>query len=74
MHVHQQIIQNGLEFDVYVGSSLVDMYPKWKNIEDAWKMLNTMPSWNVVTWTTMILGHVNCCHGQKALELFQQMR
>jgi hypothetical protein len=28
MHVHQQIIQNGLEFDVYVGSSLVDMYPK----------------------------------------------
>ncbi len=44
MHVHQQIIQNGLEFDVYVGNSLVDMYAKRGSIEDAWKVLNTMPS------------------------------
>jgi pentatricopeptide repeat protein len=72
--VHQQIIQSGLESDVFVGSSLVDMYAKCGSIEDAWRVFNKMPSRDVVTWTAMILGHVKCGQGQKALELFQQMQ
>ncbi len=42
--VHQQIIQSGLESDVFVGSSLVDMYAKCGNIKDAWKVFNKTPS------------------------------
>jgi pentatricopeptide repeat protein len=34
--VHHQMIQSGLESDVFVGSSLVDMYAKCGSIEDAW--------------------------------------
>jgi hypothetical protein len=34
--VHHQMIQSGLELDVFVGSSLVDMYAKCGSIEDAW--------------------------------------
>ncbi len=37
-------------------------------------MFNQMPSRDVVTWTAMILGHVKCGQGHKALELFQQMQ
>ncbi len=33
-----------------------------------------MPSQFEVSLTAMILGHVNCKQGQKALELFQQMQ
>jgi pentatricopeptide repeat protein len=72
--VHQQIIQSGLESDVFVGSSLVDLYAKCGSIEDAWRVFNKMPSRNVVTWNAMVLGHVKCGQGQKALELFQQMQ
>jgi pentatricopeptide repeat protein len=72
--IHHQIIQSCLELDVFVGSSLVDMYAKCGNIEDAWTVFNKMPSRNVVTWTAMVLGHVKCGQGQKALELFQQMQ
>jgi pentatricopeptide repeat protein len=72
--VHQQIIQSGLESDVFVGSSLVDMYAKCGSIEDARRVFNKMPSRNVVTWSAMILGHVKCGQGQKALELFRQMQ
>jgi pentatricopeptide repeat domain-containing protein 1 len=72
--VHHQIIQSCLELDVFVGSSLVDMYAKCGNIEDAWRVFNKMPSRNVVTWNAMVLGHVKCGQGQKALELFQQMQ
>ncbi len=71
--VHKQLIQTGCESDVFVGSSLVDMYAKRGSIEDAWRVFNKMPSQNVVTWTSMILGHVQCGQGQKALELFQCM-
>ncbi len=35
MHVHKQVIQNGCKFDVFVGSSLVDMYAKCGSMEDA---------------------------------------
>jgi hypothetical protein len=35
MHVHKQVIENGCEFDVFVGSSLVDMYAKCGSMEDA---------------------------------------
>jgi pentatricopeptide repeat protein len=50
------------------------MYPKCGSIEDAWRVFNKMPSQNVVTWSTMIFGHVKCGQGQKALGLFQQMQ
>ncbi|CAM6033611.1 unnamed protein product [Sphagnum compactum] len=73
-HVHKQIIESGWDTDVFVGSSLVDMYAKCGSLEDAWRVFKKMPSRDVVTWTTMILGHVKCGHGQKALELFRQMR
>ncbi|CAK9218943.1 unnamed protein product [Sphagnum troendelagicum] len=74
MLVHQQLIQTGCESDVFVGSSLVDMYVKCGSIEDARRVFNNMPSRNVVTWSAMIFGHVKCGQGQKALELFPQMQ
>ncbi len=48
----------------------MDIYAKCGSIEDGWKMFNKMPSRNVVTWTAMIMGHVQCGHGQTTLELF----
>ncbi|CAK9861256.1 unnamed protein product, partial [Sphagnum jensenii] len=72
--LHKQLIQSGFESDVFVGSSLVDMYAKCGSIKDAWRVFNKMSSRNVVTWTAMISGHVKCGQGQKALELYEQMQ
>jgi pentatricopeptide repeat protein len=52
----------------------VDMYTKCGSIEDAWRVLHEMPSRNVVTWTAMILGPVQCGQWLKASELFRQMQ
>jgi pentatricopeptide repeat protein len=73
-HVHEQILQSGCESDVTVGNSLIDMYAKCGSMEDAWRVFNKMPMHTVVSWTVMILGHVKCGQGQRALELFQQMQ
>ncbi|CAK9275513.1 unnamed protein product [Sphagnum jensenii] len=72
--IHTQIIQNSYESDIFVGSSLVDMYAKSGSIDDACRVFNKMPTRNVVSWNTMIMGHVKCGQGQKALELYQQMQ
>jgi pentatricopeptide repeat protein len=60
---HKQIIESGWDSDIFVGSSLVDMYAKCGSMEDAWNVFKNMPSRDVVTWTTMILGHVKCGQG-----------
>jgi pentatricopeptide repeat protein len=72
--VHKQLVQSGYKSDVFVCNSLVDMYAKCGSIEEAWTVFEKMPSRNVVTWTTIILGHVQCQQGQKALELFEKMQ
>jgi pentatricopeptide repeat protein len=69
--VHQQIIQSGLESNVFVRSTLVDMYAKCGRIEDACRVFNKMPFQNVVTWT---IWDVQCRQGQKSIELFEQMQ
>ncbi|CAM6092823.1 unnamed protein product [Calypogeia fissa] len=72
--VHEQIIKNHCESDVFVGNSLLDMYTKCGSPEDAWRVFNDMPIRTVVTWSTMILGYVKCGQGHKALDLYRQMR
>ncbi len=52
-----------------MGNSLVVIYEKCGSIEDACKVFNKIPSRDVVTWTTMILGHMQCGQGQNALIL-----
>ncbi len=47
--VHRQLVQTRCEFDVFLRSSLVDMYAKCGSIEDAWRLFNKMPSQIVVT-------------------------
>jgi hypothetical protein len=42
-HVHEQIIENGFEYDIFVGNSLVDMHAKCESMEDTWNVFNKMP-------------------------------
>ncbi len=41
-YVHKQIIEGGLEGDVFLGSSLVDIYAKSGSIKDAWSVFKKM--------------------------------
>ncbi|CAM6045275.1 unnamed protein product [Sphagnum compactum] len=73
-HVHEQIVQNGFESNVFVSNSLIDMYAKCGAIEDAQRVFNKMPTHDAVSWTAMILGHVKCGQAHKALQLSHQMQ
>jgi pentatricopeptide repeat protein len=62
-----------LELDVFVGSSLVDMYAKCGSRDDAWRVFNKMPFRIVVTWSTILGGCAMHGQGKEALKYFEQM-
>jgi pentatricopeptide repeat protein len=64
--VHQQIIQGGLESDVFVGNSLVNTHAKCGSIEDTSKVFHKMPSQDVVTWNAILGGCAMNGHGKEA--------
>ncbi len=71
--VHYQIIQSGLESDVVVGSSLVDIYAKCGSIQDSWRVFNKMPSQNVATWNAILGRCAKHGHAKEALKHSEQM-
>jgi pentatricopeptide repeat protein len=70
---HEQIIQSGCESDVFVGSSLVDMYAKCGSMEDACRVFNSMPSHDVFSWNALLGGFAMHGQGKEALVHFERM-
>ncbi|KAJ7946622.1 Pentatricopeptide repeat [Quillaja saponaria] len=52
--VHGQSLRNGLQFDMYVGTSLIDMYVKCGGVEDAQKLFDKMSMRDISSWNVLI--------------------
>ncbi len=70
---HERIIQSRCESNVFVKSSLVDMYAKCGSMEDACRVFNTMPSHDVVSWNALLGGFAMHGQGKEALVHFERM-
>ncbi|CAO2833766.1 unnamed protein product [Amaranthus hypochondriacus] len=66
-------IRRGIVNDVFVGSSLVDMYAKCGKIRDSSLCFYAMPTRNTVSWNAIIGGYAMHGHYKKALEMFDLM-
>ncbi|XP_020701655.2 pentatricopeptide repeat-containing protein At4g30700 isoform X1 [Dendrobium catenatum] len=71
--IHQIIIHEDLELNVYVCTALIDMYAKCGNIVEAQRIFNGMAEKNVVSWNAMISGYGLHGYGHEALRLFSEM-
>ncbi|KAL6659322.1 hypothetical protein ACP70R_003362 [Stipagrostis hirtigluma subsp. patula] len=72
--VHQWCMKLPLSRSVTVGTSLVSMYCKCGNLEDAWRLFNEMHTRDVVAWNAMISGYAQHGHGGQAIKLFEKMK
>ncbi|CAN7139629.1 putative pentatricopeptide repeat-containing protein At5g52630 [Brassica rapa] len=70
--VHCLSMKSGYESDVFVGTSLVDMYGKCGEVADARKVFDEMPHRNVVTWSAMIYGYAQMGENEEALLMFKE--
>lgn len=64
-------VKTGYDVDVFVGSSVVDMYAKCGDIRQARKVFDDMPERNVVSWSGMIYGYAQLGEDEEALRLFK---
>ncbi|KAK4767367.1 hypothetical protein SAY86_015117 [Trapa natans] len=71
--MHGMTVKCCLDRDVFVGTGLVDMYGKFKEIESARKVFDQMYERNVVSWTAMVVGYVNVGDMVRAKGLFDEM-
>ena len=72
--IHASIVERGLEEDIFVGTSLIDMYAKCGSLENANHVFLKLPIQNTVSWTSMIAGYTRHGLASVALELFWKMQ
>lgn len=71
--LHSLAIKAGLSTDMFVSSSLVDMYGKCGYIDDAEILFSDRKLRDTVMWNTMICGYSQHGEGDKALQAFSKM-
>ncbi|KAE9448001.1 hypothetical protein C3L33_20100, partial [Rhododendron williamsianum] len=72
--IQSQAIECGYEYDVFVGSSLLNLYAKCGKMDEAMGVFGKMPRRDLVSWTTMISGFVQSGHAKEAIDLYRLMR
>ncbi|KAB1211975.1 hypothetical protein CJ030_MR6G022922 [Morella rubra] len=71
--VHANAIVDGLGFNLFVGSAVVDFYFKFARVEMARRVFDLMHVRDTVLWNTMVSGFVrNCCFGD-SIGVFRDM-
>ncbi|KAJ0970869.1 hypothetical protein J5N97_018828 [Dioscorea zingiberensis] len=72
--IHGCLIRKHISFDVFIGSSLIDLYFKCASIRYAESVFEMMPKEDVVSWNVMISGYATTGSYFKALDLLHEMR
>ncbi|CAA0821973.1 Pentatricopeptide repeat-containing protein -mitochondrial [Striga hermonthica] len=70
---HSQVLKLNLEQNVFVGTSLIDMYCKCGRVNLARHTFDTMLEKNVKSWSAMIAGYGMHGHAKEALQLLSCM-
>eukprot|EP00250_Pteridium_aquilinum_P022082 c25297_g3_i1 orf=1-885(-) len=74
VQIHDDVARLGLlQEDLFVCSTLVDMYMKCGALAKAQKVFDEAPHRNVVLWNVLIAGYVENRHSEEALYCYKQM-
>ncbi|KAI5084905.1 hypothetical protein GOP47_0001078 [Adiantum capillus-veneris] len=73
LQVHSDIIHDGWETNIFIGSSLVDLYAKCGLLPEAQAVFDELPDHDVVSWTALISGYVEHGFGEQALRCLEKM-
>nr|KYP45627.1 Pentatricopeptide repeat-containing protein At4g33170 family [Cajanus cajan] len=72
--IHANIVKLNCAFDPFVMTSLVDMYAKCGNIEDARGLFKRMNTGRIASWNAMIVGLAQHGNAEEALHFFKDMK
>ncbi|GLU07941.1 hypothetical protein SLE2022_248790 [Rubroshorea leprosula] len=69
-----QAVNFGYEFDVFVGSSVLNLYVKCGEMDEAMLVFNKMPRRDLVSWTTIVTGFVQGGRPREAIDVYRRMQ
>ncbi|MCO5574179.1 hypothetical protein L7F22_027961 [Adiantum nelumboides] len=73
--IHKALIERGLESDVMIAKTLIDMYGKCTSLEEATYVFDHTAGKDVDMWDALITAYSNHDeHSCKALELFEKLQ
>lgn len=71
--IHALVLKSGVDSDLCIGSSLMDMYSKCNSMEDARWIFESAEEYDEVSMTVMLVGFAQNGLEEKAVELFVTM-
>ncbi|XP_024536100.1 pentatricopeptide repeat-containing protein At4g39530-like [Selaginella moellendorffii] len=74
MALHLKATRSGFDGNLFVASSLVDMYSKCGSMLDARRVFDAFAQHDVVLWTALMLGYVENGDERLALEIFDYLQ
>lgn len=72
--VHSYLKRSEVEFDMVIGTALVDMYGKCGSLERAVEVFDEMPKKDVLAWTAMISAFALHGYSEDAFDLIVAMK
>ncbi|XP_024538783.1 pentatricopeptide repeat-containing protein At4g18520, chloroplastic [Selaginella moellendorffii] len=71
--LHGLIRERGLESDVGVGTSLVNMYARWGDAQQAQEVFSQIEARDVSSWNCLLAAYSRCSRQEQALVLYREM-
>ncbi|XP_014508297.1 pentatricopeptide repeat-containing protein At2g33760 [Vigna radiata var. radiata] len=72
--IHECIVESGITMDVFLATSLVNMFSRCGDVGKAREVFDSINEGNVVLWTAMISGYGMHGYGVEAMEVFRRMK
>lgn len=72
--IWSKAVNCGYEYDVFVGSSVLNLYAKCGKMDEAVVVFNKMPRRDLVCWTTMVTGFVQSGRPMEAVDMYKRMQ
>ncbi|KAL3615968.1 hypothetical protein CASFOL_040262 [Castilleja foliolosa] len=72
--IWKEAVEFGYGDDIFVGSSVLNLYTKCGKIDEAMSVFEKMSRRDVVSWSTMITGFVKSGRAKEAIDLYRKMQ
>ncbi|KAJ4806901.1 Pentatricopeptide repeat-containing protein [Rhynchospora pubera] len=74
MQIHSLALKTGHFSYLSVGNALISMYVKLGEMEDAFQTFKKVLTQDVVSWTALMTGYVQCFDFRTALQVFRNLK
>ncbi|GAV70715.1 PPR domain-containing protein/PPR_2 domain-containing protein/PPR_3 domain-containing protein [Cephalotus follicularis] len=72
--IWRKAVDFGYGYDLFVGSSVLNLYAKWGKMDEALIVFNKMPRKDMVCWTNLVTGFVQSGRPREAIDAFKRMQ